>query len=72
MPLIEVNVFEEEITQSQTGELIQRITDAVAAVISPQLRNSTWVVVHEVKSGNWGVGGSPLGLADVRRAMGGS
>ena len=71
MPLIEVNVFEEEITQDQTKDLIQRITNAVATVISPKMRESTWVVVHEVKSGNWGVGGNTLGVADVKRAIGG-
>jgi len=25
-----------------------------------------WIVVHEVKSGNWGIGGKALGLQDVR------
>jgi 4-oxalocrotonate tautomerase len=71
MPLIHVNVFEDEITTEQTKDLIERITEAIATVISPKMRDVTWVVVHEVKSGSWGVGGIPLGLADVRRAMNG-
>lgn len=71
MPLVQVNVFEGEITPEQTTELIQRVTDAVTTVISPKVRDVTWVVVHEVKSGSWGVGGTALGLEDVQRVIGG-
>lgn len=71
MPLIHVNVFEDELTPEKTKELIQRITDAVTTVTSQKLREFTWVVVHEVKSGNWGVGGNPLGLADLKRVIDG-
>ena len=46
------------------------MTDVMATVVSPKLREFTWVVVHEVKSGNWGVGGAPLGLADLKRVIG--
>jgi 4-oxalocrotonate tautomerase len=30
------------------------------------LRSATWVVIQEIKSGNWGIGGKALGLQDVR------
>jgi phenylpyruvate tautomerase PptA (4-oxalocrotonate tautomerase family) len=43
MPLIEVKVFEDELTQEQRSDLIQRITDAVTTVTSPKLRAVTWV-----------------------------
>jgi len=66
MPFVEVKVFEDELTKDQTKELVQRITDAVTAVTSEKLRDVTWVIVSEVKSGNWGVGGNALGLEDVR------
>ena len=57
MPLVEVKVFKDELTSEQTQALIQKITDAVASVSSPKLRPVTWVVVQEIKDGNWGVGG---------------
>jgi len=69
MPLVEVKVFEDELTPEQTKELIQRITDAVTTVTSEKLRDVTWVIVNEVKSGNWGVGGNALGLEDVRKLI---
>jgi len=71
MPLVEVSVFEDELSQDQAKELIAGITNAVCAVTSEKLRDVTWVVVHEVCSGHWGVGGNPLGLADVKKMSGG-
>jgi len=71
MPLVELTVFEDELSQEQAEDLIAGITNAVCASTSEKLRPVTWVVVREVRSGNWGVGGTPLGLADVRKMSGG-
>ena len=71
MPLIEVNVFEDELTQDQTTALIHKLTDAVTTIVSPKIRDVVWVVVHEIKSGNWGVGGKPMGVDDIGRMIGG-
>lgn len=70
MPLIEVKVFKDELTSEQTRALIQKITDAVANVTSPKLRPVTWVVVQEIKDGNWGVGGEALALTEVKKMVG--
>jgi 4-oxalocrotonate tautomerase len=72
MPLVEVKVFEDELTQEQTKQLIQRITDAVTTVTSEKLRDVTWVIVNTVKSGSWGVGGNALGVEDVRKIIRGA
>jgi 4-oxalocrotonate tautomerase len=71
MPLVEVKVFEQELNGEQTENLISRITDAVTSVTSEKLRDVTWVIVEEVPSGNWGVGGNALGLDDVKKIMAG-
>jgi 4-oxalocrotonate tautomerase len=70
MPLVEVKVFEDELTAEQKQELIRKITDGVTTVISEKLRDVTWVIITEVKSGSWGVGGKVLGLQDIRRMIG--
>ena len=54
----------------QTKDLIQKITDAVTTVTSEKLRDVTWVIINQVKSGNWGVGGKALGLQDVKKIIG--
>ena len=69
MPLIRVHVFEDELTQEQSEGLINKITDAVVEVTSEKLRDVTWVIIEEVKSGHWGVGGNAIGLDDVKRIM---
>lgn len=72
MPLIEVKVFKDELAPDQTRTLIQKITDAVASVTSEKLRDVTWVIVSEVPSGNWGIGGAALGLDDVKKIIAGT
>jgi 4-oxalocrotonate tautomerase len=69
MPLVEVKVFNDELTPDQKRALIQKITDAITAVTSEKLKEVTWVIVSEVPSGNWGVGGSALGLDDIKKLI---
>ena len=72
MPLVQIHVFEDELSQAQSKELIFRITDVVTEVTSDKLRDVTWVMINEVKDGHWGVGGNPLGLDDVEKLIAGS
>ena len=69
MPYIQVKVFEDELSQEQSKDLINKITNAVTDVTSERLRDMTWVVLDEVKSGHWGVGGHALGLDDVKKLI---
>jgi len=71
MPYIEVKVFENELTPEQSNALIKKITNAVADISSEKLRDVTWVVINEVKSGHWGIGGNTLGLDDVKKIIAG-
>lgn len=66
MPLVEIKVFDGELSKAQTKEVIQKITDVMVSFSGESLRQATWVIVQEVKSGNWGVGGKALGLDDIR------
>ncbi len=69
MPYIEVNVFEDELSQSQKEALITKITAAVTDTTSEKLKDVTWVVIKEVASGSWGVGGNALGLDDIKKLI---
>ncbi len=71
MPLIQIKVFEDELSQEQAKDLINKITDAVTEVTSEKLRDVTWVVINEVRSGHWGIGGNALGLDDVKKLIAG-
>ncbi len=69
MPLVQIHVFEDELNQEQSNDLINEITNVVTKVTSKKLRDVTWVMINEVKSGHWGVGGNTLGLDDVKKLM---
>ncbi len=69
MPLIQVDVFEDELSQVQSRDLINKITDVVTEVPSEKLRDVTWVIINEVKDGHWGVGGNALRLDDVKKLI---
>jgi 4-oxalocrotonate tautomerase len=66
MPLIEIKVFEDEFSDEQRTGIIEAVTDTMVSFTGESIRPHTWVVLEEVKSGSWGIGGSALGLADVR------
>jgi 4-oxalocrotonate tautomerase len=46
--------------------MISRLTDTMVDIEGEALRPVTWVVVEEVKSGDWGVGGTGLTAGDVK------
>jgi len=71
MPLINVKVFKDELSADQSKKLIGKITDAVTEVTSEKLRDVTWVIIEEVKDGQWGVGGKAIGLDDVKKIIAG-
>jgi len=65
MPLVQVKVIEGVFTEAQKREMVHRLTDAMVSIEGESMRPVTWVVVEEVKSGDWGIGGKPLTTADV-------
>ena len=67
MPVITIKVFEGELTGSQTAELIDDVTEAVIPFVGEAVRPNVWVLVEEVKSGCWGIGGKAFGLTDLRQ-----
>lgn len=66
MPLVNVKVIEGVFTEEQKREMVIRLTDTMVAIEGENMRPVTWVVVEEVKSGEWGIGGQVLTTADVK------
>ena len=53
-------------------KMVTALTDAMVAIEGETMRQVTWVVIEEVKSGNWAIGGRPLaGEADVHALQAG-
>ena len=57
MPMINVRLIEGVFDDSQKREMIEKLTDAMVEIEGENMRDVTWVVIDEVKSGDWGMGG---------------
>ncbi len=71
MPFVQVKLIEGVFTQAQKKEMIEKVTDAMVSVEGETMRPVTWVVVEEVKSGDWGIGGNALTAEAVKKMAAG-
>ena len=66
MPFVNVKVIEGVFSASQKQDIVRRLTDTLVAIEGENMRQITWVVVEEVKRGDWGIGGQPLTTSDAQ------
>lgn len=66
MPLVDIQVIEGVFTADQKRDMIEKVTDTMVGIEGENMRGVTWVRVHEVASGEWGIGGKALSTADVK------
>jgi 4-oxalocrotonate tautomerase len=67
MPLVNVKLIEEVFTPEQKQEIVEKLTEAMVSIEGENMRSVTWVIVEEVQSGDWGIGGQSLTTQDVKR-----
>jgi 4-oxalocrotonate tautomerase len=66
MPLINVKLIEDVFSAEQKRQIVSKLTDAMVAIEGEAMRSVTWVVVEEVKSGDWGMAGKPITATEVK------
>jgi 4-oxalocrotonate tautomerase len=66
MPLVNVKMIEGVFSPEQKQEMIRRMTDIIVDLEGEHMRPATMVIIEEVKSGDWGIGGQALSSADVK------
>jgi 4-oxalocrotonate tautomerase len=66
MPLINVKVIENVFSDEDKKQMVTRLTDAMVSIEGENMRGVTWVLIEEVRSGEWGIGGNALTTADVK------
>lgn len=67
MPHIQVHAIKGVFSKAQKKEVIEKLTDTMVGIEGESLRSVTWVTIHEVESGDWGIGGQTLDADDVHR-----
>jgi 4-oxalocrotonate tautomerase len=60
MPMVNVKVIEGVFTDDQKKDMIEKLTDTMVEIEGENMRGVTWVIVDEVKSGDWGIGGQSM------------
>ena len=57
MPFTTIKVIENVFTNAQKKEMLEKVTAALIAVCGEKTRKGQWVVIEEIKKGDWAIGG---------------
>ena len=66
MPLVQVKLIEGVFNHDQKQEMVTRLTETMVDIEGEAMRPVTWVILEEVASGEWGIGGKALSTQDVK------
>ena len=66
MPLIQVKLIEGVFTTEQKQQMITKLTDAMVSVEGENMRGVTTVIIEDIASGDWAIGGRSLTTQDVK------
>ena len=69
MPVVNVSLVEGVFSTEQKEEMVSKITDVMVSLEGEFMREKTFVLIEEIKSGNWGIGGHVLHTDDVKSIM---
>ncbi|AMV36078.1 tautomerase family protein [Planctomyces sp. SH-PL62] len=72
MPFAHVRVIEGVFSEDEKRQIIAKVTEALVSVEGESLRDKTMVIIEEVRSGDWGIGGMPLTTAAVNELRAGT
>ena len=59
MPYVNIKITKDSVTAEQKGALIKGVTDLLAKVLGKNPA-TTFVVIDEVNTDNWGIGGESV------------
>jgi 4-oxalocrotonate tautomerase len=72
VPYVDIKVIEGVFDSDKKREMIEKVTEAMIEVEGENMRSVTFVVVDEVKSGDWGIGGQAMTTEAVRSIAAGA
>jgi 4-oxalocrotonate tautomerase len=66
MPFVNVKLIKGVFDDNQKQEMLTRLTETMVDIEGEAMRPVTWVILEEVASGEWGIGGKALSTQDVK------
>ena len=71
MPFVNVKVIKGVFNTDEKQQMISKLTETMVGIEGEAMRGVTWVTIHEVRSGDWGIAGKPLTTAAVKELAAG-
>ena len=65
MPFVNIKIIEGVFNKEQKQDKIRKVIDTMVSIEGENMRPVTWVVVEEIKSGDWGIAGKGYTTEDV-------
>ncbi len=65
--MIQIKLIDDVFTPGQKRELSGKLTNAEVTIKGESMRPVTWVLLEDVRRGNWGIAGQPM-TTQVARA----
>jgi 4-oxalocrotonate tautomerase len=69
VPIIDVKVMEGVLSSQQKEAIAEGITDVFATAVGEPVRGVTWVVIQDITSGQWTMGGQPVTTEGVKELL---
>ena len=69
MPYINCRVMEGVLSDEQKTEIAERITDTFVDVVGEPVRGLTWVVIDDMSSGDFTIGGQAVTTEGVKEML---
>jgi 4-oxalocrotonate tautomerase len=66
MPLVQVKLIKGVFDQDQKQEILHKMTETMVGIEGETMRSVTTVLIEEVESGEWAIGGHALSTQDVK------
>ena len=60
MPIINVKLTHGELSPARKKKIVQQLTDTMVSIEGEAIRSTIWVIVEEVRSGDWAISSQTL------------
>jgi 4-oxalocrotonate tautomerase len=72
MPVVNLRVMENVLSPAQKQEIAEQFTETLVSVIGEPVRELTWVIVDDVRSGQLSIGAQPITTEAVKEMLAGA
>jgi 4-oxalocrotonate tautomerase len=72
MPVVNVRLMENVLSPEQKQDIAEQFTETLVSVIGEPVRELTWVIVDDIRSGQLNIGAKPITTEAVKEMLAGA